>query len=788
MTLRLAPTETLRFLTQWFTHCPTGQFAEVRPLNKRPNERPLARAWFDDLRGTFNHVSDCVANGDDVYIGALPRVRRGGKAEDVGSHRWLWCDVDYGSEGHAKAAPYGTREDALTAIERFRPAPTMVVDTGGGFHVWWALAVEPEVDVWRDAIRRAAHALHADTNALDAPRILRVPGTFNLKSAPRPVVVVSESDGGIAIEDFLRLPARDDILTLPASALLPTARPFDQANGIPIADVLAWLGARPHREGDRTYCACPAHGGHNESQMIVGGDANSAHCFGDCDRSYTPVDLVAAAHRVSPRDAVNLLAEHFGFAGLRARARATDAGAVPSELARASATEAGAAPSEPPSTPTPPAAPSPAECAGDWTDLLDWKLDKHGKRRGLYPGVKNTSLILLNDPAWTKLLAYDEFLQSVIARREPPCLEWARPTTSRRASRLTEDDYSRARLWIADKYRVSVSRDCIYESVAKIVAKTQAYHPVREYLTSLEGRWDGAPRVETFAKTYLGSVGLASTEANFIRWFLLSAVARVFEPGCKADSTLILEGAQGLGKSTAIRILGGGWVADSPIQIGTKDAFIALAGVWIAELAELESLLRSDPDAVKAFLSSPVDRYRPPYARDAEDFPRQCVFAGTVNHFEYLKDPTGARRFWPILCARIDLGALTRDRDQIWAETMHLYRAGTKWWPSSPEEVAACERVQETRYQADAWEEKVREYLLAPMTDASTLGVRVDEILREALHVATRDHDRTRQARVVAILERLGFVPARPRRPDGTRPRAYAPPTGWPKTEGAHAA
>ena len=767
-TLRLAPTETLRFLTRWFAHCPTGQLAEVRPLNKRPGARPLARAWFDDLRGTFNYVSDCVANGDDVYIGALPRSRRGGKADDVGSRRWLWGDIDYGDAGHAKSAPYGTREDALAAVGAFRPAPTLVVDTGGGFHVWWALDTDADAVAWTEAMARAAHALRADANALDAPRILRVPGTFNLKASPRPVAIVAENDGAIGIDAFLRLPASDDdARSQRRRAAATPGRPFDQANAVPIADVLAWLGAELHREGDRTYCACPAHGGHNESQMVVGGEANSAHCFGDCDQSFTPVDVVSAARRVSPKAAVNQLAERFGFAGFVERASA-----APASIA---------APAAPP-----PCAPPPAE-TDDWTDLLDWKLDDHRKRIGLFPGVKNTSLILLNDAAWKGVLAYDEFLQTVIARSEPPCLEWARPTTSRRGNRFGEDEYARARLWVADKYKVSVSRDSIYESVAKIVSKTQAFHPVREYLASLEERWDGTERIATFAKTYLGSNGDERTEANFIRWFLLSAVARVFEPGCKADSTLILEGAQGLGKSTAIRILGGAWVADSPIQIGTKDAFIALAGVWIAELAELESLLRSDPDAVKAFLSSPVDRYRPPYARDAEDFPRQCVFAGTVNHFEYLKDPTGARRFWPILCVRIDLAALARDRDQLWAEAMHLYRSGAKWWPSSPEEVAACEHVQERRYQADAWEEKVREYLVAPKTDAMTLGVCIGEILNSALHVATKDHDRARQARVVAILERFGFVPARPRRPDGSRPRAYVPPSDWPTTELARA-
>jgi putative DNA primase/helicase len=420
-----------------------------------------------------------------------------------------------------------------------------------------------------------------------------------------------------------------------------------------------------------------------------------------------------------------------------------------------------------------------AHAAVDWKEMLDWIVDSSGRRRGLHPGVKNTSLILLNDPAWKGLLAYDEFLQSVVARRELPCLEWAKPTTVRRAGRFAEDDYARARLWLSDTYRFTVGKDCIYESIAKIVSKTQSFHPVRAYLATLESKWDGTSRISSFPQQYLGVEGDGALEASFVRWFLISAVARVIGPGCKADSTIILEGPQGIGKSSAIRILDGDWVADSPIQIGTKDAFISLCGVWIAELAELESLLRSDPDAVKAFLSSPVDRYRPPYAREAEDFPRQCVFAGTVNHFEYLKDPTGARRFWPIRCGAIDLAALRRDRDQIWAEALALYRSGQHWWPTTSEEIAACEKAQDARYQVDAWEEKIRAYLLKPPTDVERRGVRVEEVLSGALGVPTKDHDRARQARVIAVLERLGFMPGRPRRAGGSRARAYLPPDGW---------
>ena len=256
-------------------------------------------------------------------------------------------------------------------------------------------------------------------------------------------------------------------------------------------------------------------------------------------------------------------------------------------------------------------------------------------------------------------------------------------------------------------------------------------------------------------------------------------------PGIKADGCLVLEGAQGLRKSSFLRTLAGEYFSDSPIEIGSKDAFLSLRGVWIAELAELATYLRKDPDTLKQFMSSPVDRYRPPYATEAEDFPRQCVFAGTVNHFTYLKDATGARRFNPVRVTRVDLSALERDRDQLWAEAMLAWRAGESWWPTTSEQLENAELAQEDRFQVDAWEAPLTSYLCG-CRNLATEGATIDELLL-ALDIPRKDHDRSRQERVLAILERLEFKPGRPRRSDGSRPRAFLPPRSWRKRRSGRA-
>ena len=224
-------------------------------------------------------------------------------------------------------------------------------------------------------------------------------------------------------------------------------------------------------------------------------------------------------------------------------------------------------------------------------------------------------------------------------------------------------------------------------------------------------RWDGMPRLDAWTMTHLGAEDTPLNRAFGSRW-MISAVARIMRPGVKADHMLILEGPQGAKKSSALKVLAGEeWFTDELAEIGCKDAAQQMRGIWIIEIAELDAISRAEVSRIKAFLTRTTDRYRPPYERYIVTVPRQCVFAGSVNPETYLRDETGNRRFWPVRCGTIDLDALARDRDQLWAEAVKRYRDGAIWWLDEPDLIAGAKAEQDRRYQTDAWDARIDRWL-----------------------------------------------------------------------------
>ena len=195
------------------------------------------------------------------------------------------------------------------------------------------------------------------------------------------------------------------------------------------------------------------------------------------------------------------------------------------------------------------------------------------------------------------------------------------------------------------------------------------------------------------------------------------------------------------------------WFADEISDLGSKDRAQDLCAKWIIELAELSALKRGDIERVKAFMSRSVDHYRPSYGRRSQDFPRQCVFAGTTNADAYLADETGNRRFWPVRVGAIDLAALERNRDQLWAEAVVAYRAGETWWLDRGLEQAAALQQGERRI-SDPWEPRLRDWLGSLPPDRP---VRVHDALERALHVAADKQDQAGANRVARVLKLLGW-------------------------------
>jgi predicted P-loop ATPase len=246
------------------------------------------------------------------------------------------------------------------------------------------------------------------------------------------------------------------------------------------------------------------------------------------------------------------------------------------------------------------------------------------------------------------------------------------------------------------------------------------------------------------------------------RRFLISAVARIYDPGCKVDHMLVLEGPQGKAKSEAIRTLAvrDGWFTDRLSHVSSKDAAIELAGAWLIEIAEMDALTRASSSSAKSYVTRRIDRFRPPYGTHTMPLPRQCVFAGTINPMVggYLKDPTGARRFWPITChGMIDLVGIERDRDQLWAEAVVAYKAGQKWWMDTPELEALARAEQDARFKVDVWTETVKEWI------GERKDVSVSEVLQRALGITAQEQTRSAEMRVASILTHLRFEKYRAR-------------------------
>lgn len=279
------------------------------------------------------------------------------------------------------------------------------------------------------------------------------------------------------------------------------------------------------------------------------------------------------------------------------------------------------------------------------------------------------------------------------------------------------------------------------------VADTNRGNPVRGYLVALN--WDQNPRVENWLSYYCG-VEPSVYAQQVGKMFLIGMVARIFQPGAQVDHMLILEGDQGIAKTSLCRVLAGEYFSESmPSNITSKDSAIHMRGKWLIELGELHVLSKADINELKKFLTKRVDIYRPPYGKNEVYQDRVVSFIGTTNQREYFNDETGARRFWPIWCEAIDVEALKRDRDQLFAEAVAMYRAGVHWWPSPEFQQEHASQQQDARYVPDAWEDSIAEW-----TRANGRGT-VSFIAKQALNIDADKLGTAEQGRIRRVLTHL---------------------------------
>lgn len=276
------------------------------------------------------------------------------------------------------------------------------------------------------------------------------------------------------------------------------------------------------------------------------------------------------------------------------------------------------------------------------------------------------------------------------------------------AGPINDSDLTAIRVYIEKAGMPKVAKGDVPDAV-QAVARVNRFHPVRDWLDSLHH--DGKPRLDSWLARYFRADDSPLTRA-IGRAFLVAMVARVMRPGCKHDHVLVLQGAQGIGKSTACRILGGEWTGDNMPSIqNDKEAGLWLRGHWLVEMAELVPSRHDDQEALKAFITRGSDEIRAPYGKIADIVPRQCVFVGTTNEAAFLRDASGGRRFWPVACgAQIDTEGLASDREQLFAEAVAAFRAG-ELWHLSPDMEQQAKALQESVREEHAWEQPIRDYL-----------------------------------------------------------------------------
>lgn len=348
------------------------------------------------------------------------------------------------------------------------------------------------------------------------------------------------------------------------------------------------------------------------------------------------------------------------------------------------------------------------ELSDQWDDNTDtdWLAQLTVNAKGQFEAtIDNVGLILLHDPEIKDRYYFDAFRERPVVAGDLP---W-QPIATRATDCWSDADDAGLRWHLEKVYKIDSAvkiRDAV-----ELAMLQRTRHPVKEYLESL--LWDGVKRADTLFIDYLGAEDNEYTR-QVTRKALLGAVARIFRPGCKHDHMLVLVGPQGCRKSTTIAKLGKTWFSDSLYTLSGKDAYEQLQGYWLLEMGEMAATRKAELEQIKQFMSKQTDSYRAAYARRTQEHPRQCAFFGSTNDDEFLRDPTGGRRFWPVVVT--DRGKEMADSlteevvDQIWAEIVVRYEAGEQWYLSDKVE-AMARKVQEEHTEMNGKQGLVENFL-----------------------------------------------------------------------------
>lgn len=396
---------------------------------------------------------------------------------------------------------------------------------------------------------------------------------------------------------------------------------------------------------------------------------------------------------------------------------------------------------------------------------LTWELDRDGKVKKTFHNLMNYMKMPRTDGGLWKVFGFNDFTGQVEFLNPAPWHRGKLPHggTGGSGGMIQDHDLKLLKGYLVSKFGLEMPIGAIEEAVTNVAHMAGCrFHPVREYLDSLKGTWDGKPRIDTWLIDYAGVKDTPYTRA-VARKTLCAAVKRIYHPGCKFDHILVLEGAQAAGKSQLVEALAGRWSADFSIDPSNKDTVDAMQGKWIVEMAEMSVLNRAEMAALKAFITRRIDRVRQAYGRLTREFPRQSIFIGSINpegDGSYLTDSTGNRRFWPVEAAdRIDFAGIRRDRNQLFAEA--IVKAENEVIYMENEDLAAEARAEVSeRHAEDPWTERIAAWLreATGVNGAQKSFVTAREIFVDALGGVDKNFARRDMVRIANVMRAQGWT------------------------------
>jgi putative DNA primase/helicase len=363
-----------------------------------------------------------------------------------------------------------------------------------------------------------------------------------------------------------------------------------------------------------------------------------------------------------------------------------------------------------------------------------------------FPTLANASRILQIHPSVKGKIWYDTFQRKIWHTMRGEKREWE------------DSDAADLAVFVQQSMRLSKFTTNLIQDAVDHAARRAARNSLTDWLDALV--WDNVERLDTWLSDALGIDRTPYTMAISSNW-PISMVARAYAPGCQVDTMPVLEGHMGRGKSSFLERLGGEWYGTITRAIGEPDFIQEIQGVWLVEIPDMTGFGRREHSQILATITVRVDRYRPSYGRRVENRPRACVLAATSETDDYLTDTRGRRRFWPLRCTEIDLGNLSDNREQIFAEAAAKYRAGALWHEMPGE----TDDEQLERMHEDLWTERVLDHVseLLPQLSGGVAKVIAipAHILKNGLDIELKDQTPADKLRIAGILQRAGWIPGK---------------------------